>query len=281
MSDGSGKKGWHKEDDSTFSDADVDPYASREETHDDPFAVNSTDGGDPFAAQDSRGGVFAFQGEGELDQQQRQRQHQQRLTHGNSPSLDPPDLPGRWGGGAPQPPQASSREAEALLKRQVGPYTLCFGSGVASFVRGGMLGSGIGLVTGLYEGFQLGLWREPPRLLGLVGGRTATQGLQFGGYLGVYQGTKCTMAAARGSDDVINAGFGGCAAGAMGALRTRHPPSIAMGAIFGGAMMMVLESLGHGGSGDQQQPAPDQQGRGAPSPPPPTAPGRGPPRAVE
>lgn len=260
---GSSKKDKAEPDD-TY--ADVDPYASREETpDDDPFAVKSTDDGDPFAAQDPRD-AFEFPGERGRDQ----HQQQQRLLNGRGGAAPLPPQP-------PQPPQVSSREAEALLKTQMGPYTLCFASGVASFVRGGVLGSGIGLVTGLYEGFQLGLWREPPRLLGLVGGRTAAQGLQFGGYLGVYQGTKCTVAAARGSDDVLNAGFGGCAAGAMGALRTRHPPSIAMGAFFGGAMMMVVESLGHGGS--SEQPVPDQQGRGGASPPPPPA--RGPPRAVE
>ena len=125
---------------------------------------------------------------------------------------------------------------------------MCAITGVVSFINGGKLGAGFGLVTGLYEGYQHGLWREPARLAGLAGGRSLNQALQFAGYLGVYTGGKCTLAAARGVDDLLNAGLAGCAAGSVGALRTRNPAAIVGGGFIGGGMMMVVESLQGGGA---------------------------------
>ena len=66
----------------------------------------------------------------------------------------------------------------------------------------------------------------------------------FGGFLGVYSGTKCSMVVARGgTQDSFNAGVAGALAGCMGSLRTRNPTVIGTSAAISGCLMMVIESI--------------------------------------
>ncbi len=117
--------------------------------------------------------------------------------------------------------------------------------GGVNFMRGGQLGFGFGAVYGIWEGVQTGLWREPMLCGSMIMSRAVTQGVSFAGYLGVYNGVKCSMTVYRGKNDVINAGVGGACAGSLGALRTRNPAMIVGSAFVGGGIMMVVESLGH------------------------------------
>ena len=168
----------------------------------------------------------------------------------SSSSSSPPQL-------SPSPRVLTKEEMQQVLRTQVGPYTSCAITGVASFIRGGQLGMGFGFVMGAYEGFQLGLWREPHRLASLLGGKSFGQGITFATYLGSYAGVKCFTAAARGGvDDALNAGVGGAVAGSLGALRTRNPQAIIGASVMGGAMMMVIEGVM--GGGNQPSPVPQQ-----------------------
>ena len=57
----------------------------------------------------------------------------------------------------------------------------------------------------------------------------------FGGFLGVYAGANCTLAAARGKADIWNVIASGAAAGTFGTLKTRNPAFIAGSAAVGAA----------------------------------------------
>jgi len=63
----------------------------------------------------------------------------------------------------------------------------------------------------------------------------------FGGFLGVYAGAKCALAAARGKADIWNVIASGAAAGTFGTLKTRNPAFIAGSAAVGAALMGFME----------------------------------------
>ncbi len=76
-------------------------------------------------------------------------------------------------------------------------------------------------------------------------GKCMGNALSFGGYLGAFNGVKCSMVVARGGKkDLLNTATGGAVAGSLSTLRTRNPAVIAGSAALGAGLMVVLESLG-------------------------------------
>mmetsp|Transcript_36817 Transcript_36817/g.62573 ORF Transcript_36817/g.62573 Transcript_36817/m.62573 type:complete len:250 (-) Transcript_36817:151-900(-) len=222
-----------------------DPYASPSE--EDPFASPSKESSDPFTGShsyDSKEDPFASNKQDDsfaspLDSN----------DVGQPGSSQPPPDKSRRPFGLPPPnptPQLPSSAAKQSSGEQsvVKTFPLCGFVGGMNFLKGGQLGAGFGLVIGAYEGGTAGLWREPTRLLGFMGGRMMTNAFQFGAFLGVFSGVKCSCEVARGgTQDAFNAGVGGAVAGSLSSLRTRNPMIIAPAALFGGVLMMVLETI--------------------------------------
>eukprot|EP00614_Pseudopedinella_elastica_P008151 CAMPEP_0172607060 /NCGR_PEP_ID=MMETSP1068-20121228/27283_1 /TAXON_ID=35684 /ORGANISM="Pseudopedinella elastica, Strain CCMP716" /LENGTH=202 /DNA_ID=CAMNT_0013409987 /DNA_START=135 /DNA_END=743 /DNA_ORIENTATION=+ len=124
-------------------------------------------------------------------------------------------------------------------------YPVCGVIGFANAVHGAKLGGGFGLVFGTWDGVQAGLWRQPTLFVPHVVGRSLGSAFSFAGFLGVYNGTKCSIQVARGgTKDIFNAGAAGALAGSLGGLPSRNPVMIGGAAFVTGGLMMVLEGIG-------------------------------------
>ena len=108
------------------------------------------------------------------------------------------------------------------------------------------------MIFGVYESFQhwnAGL-REPRIMVSHTISRTIGSAASFGTYLGVYSGTKCSMAVARGGkQDLLNTATAGGLAGALSVLRSGDPRAMAGSAFMGAAIMCVVEGSDGGGGG--------------------------------
>jgi hypothetical protein len=221
---------------------------AKPESKDDPFASSSDE--DPFATEDSDPFESSRPGSDTKNDDPFENEYEGSFPDSN-PEEKPPQPTGRPAGLPPPDPTpklppgvVSKKDLKAILNSEVKTYPVCALAGGVNFLKGAQLGAGMGLLFGAYEGANAGLWREPTRFLGFIGGKSIGNALSFGSFLGVYSGMKCSCEVSRGgTKDVYNAGVAGAVAGSLSSLRTRNPMLIAPSAAFGGVLMMVIEGI--------------------------------------
>lgn len=98
-----------------------------------------------------------------------------------------------------------------------------------------------GVFGGVSEGMSAGARGKP--LVQHVLLRARGSALSFGSWIGMYQGSKCSMVVARGGKkDAFNAFAAGFAAGAVPALPTRNPRVILFSALGSAGLMGSIEA---------------------------------------
>jgi hypothetical protein len=137
-------------------------------------------------------------------------------------------------------PKPMVTEAEIIKRHGLVQY--CVALGITNAMSGAVVGGVLGAFNGAVEGRQLGLTMRTgfvPHMLR----SGAANAISFGGFLGSYTAIKKYMRFTRLKDDPINAFTAGCVAGAVGSLRTRSVPAIAVSALGSGVLMAVVDSF--------------------------------------
>lgn len=149
-------------------------------------------------------------------------------------------MPGMPGG--PQQGEGPPRVDAAEVRRRFG-MGLCAIEAVVHGAQGAVIGSIFGIFGGVSEGMSAGARGKP--LVQHVLLRARASAMSFGGWIGVYQGSKCSMMVARGGKkDAFNAFAAGFAAGAVPALSTRNPRVILFSALGSAGLMGSVEAAG-------------------------------------
>ena len=132
------------------------------------------------------------------------------------------------------------QEMEYIKKIGLGNY--CLALGLTNAISGGITGAVVGAVSGAMEAYQSNLVQSSARSLVL---RTAlVNGVSFGGFLGVYTGSKCYVKHSRGKSDIYNSFIAGSVAGVVASLpMTRHPQALILYGLSSGAVMAAIDSF--------------------------------------
>jgi len=133
-------------------------------------------------------------------------------------------------------------EVSAATKLQLSPATLCTIVGISNVVQGCAVGCVFGGVSAVFEGASQGALRQPgfPQYARQASWKN---GKLFGGWLGVYSGSKCALRTVRGKDDIFTNFVAGFLAGSVGVLKTRHPPTILLNGLSSGVLMGVMNAF--------------------------------------
>lgn len=111
------------------------------------------------------------------------------------------------------------------LQKEFGWPTTCAVITGREFVTGSILGAGIGLISGLQNGYATQTLRDP-NFLRILRGVTLSNGLSIGISLAMWKGATCASLGIRKKEDIFNDMFGGAIAGAVFSLPSRNPRHI-------------------------------------------------------
>lgn len=137
----------------------------------------------------------------------------------------------------------TAKPGQETIKIHIDNSVLCPLSGAAAFVQGGIVGSVVGLFSGISQTLAEGAPIERSSIPRALGSSILRSGWGFGLYMGTYSATKCFMKTSRGKTDLLNTFAAGFAAGYVGTLHTRSHRAMTLSGMASGVLMTVLDSL--------------------------------------
>lgn len=141
-------------------------------------------------------------------------------------------------------PPAVRRQPGSLLEyqKEYGVLPTCTILTVGEAVNGGILGGAIGLFSGVSEGYQAGIIRQP-EFSRFLRSRVIGNALSIGSSLAIWKGGTCLAQGVRKKTDVYNSMFGGFAAGVVFALPSRNPRNILVSGVTYSAIAATFDLL--------------------------------------
>lgn len=146
----------------------------------------------------------------------------------------------------PEAGTIQDKTRQEAVKIRIDDSVLCPLTGVAAFIQGGVVGGVVGLFSGISQTIGNGAAIEGGSIPKYLGYSIARSSWGFGVFMGTYSGTKCFMRTSRGRSDLLNTFAAGFAAGYVGSLHTRSQRTMLLSGAASGALMTVLDSIGHG-----------------------------------